>query len=49
MTFSVLDELAARGAEKFSLHERYLNPQMVRMLKTIGFDRDYERADGAYL
>jgi len=49
MTFSVLDELAARGAEKFSLHERYLNPQMVRMLKTIGFDRHYTRAEGAYL
>ena len=49
MSFSVLDELAARGREKFALHERYLNPQMVRMLKTIGFDRHYTRAEGAYL
>jgi ornithine--oxo-acid transaminase len=49
MSFSILDELAARGGEKFSLHDRYLNPQMVRMLKTIGFDRHYARAEGAYL
>jgi len=47
--FSILDELAARRGEKFSLHDRYLNPQMVRMLKTIGFDRHYTRAEGAYL
>jgi ornithine--oxo-acid transaminase len=49
MSFSILDELAARAGEKFTLHERYLNPQMVRMLKTIGFDRHYARAEGAYL
>ena len=33
----------------FALHERYLNPQMVRVLKTIGFDRHYVRAAGPYL
>ncbi|HXN34050.1 MAG TPA: aminotransferase class III-fold pyridoxal phosphate-dependent enzyme, partial [Polyangiaceae bacterium] len=48
-SFSILDELAPRAGEKFALHERYLNPQMVRMLKTIGFDRHYTRAEGAYL
>jgi acetylornithine/succinyldiaminopimelate/putrescine aminotransferase len=26
-----------------------MNPQMPRILRTIGFDRDYVRADGAYL
>ena len=49
MSFSILDELATRGGEKFTLHERYLNPAMVRMLKTIGFDRHYTTAQGAYL
>ena len=35
--------------KSFALHERYLNPQMVRVLKTIGFDRHYVRAEGQYL
>lgn len=41
--------LQQRSKENFSLHDRYLNSQMVRVLKTIGFDRHYVRADGAYL
>lgn len=41
--------LAARAGEKFKLHETHLNAQMVRVLKTIGFDRDYRRAVGPYL
>jgi ornithine--oxo-acid transaminase len=49
MSFAILDQLAARAGEKFALHDRYLNPQMVRVLKTIGFDRHYTRAEGAYL
>jgi ornithine--oxo-acid transaminase len=47
--FDVRALLAARGAEAFALHERYVNPQMPRVLRTIGFDVDYVRADGAYL
>ncbi len=31
------------------MHERYLNPQMPRVLRTIGFDADYVRAEGVYL
>ena len=34
------------GREAFALHERYLNPQMPRVLRTIGFDRDYVRGRG---
>jgi ornithine--oxo-acid transaminase len=45
----ILDALAARAGEKFALHEQYLNPKMVQVLKTIGFDRHYVRAEGAYL
>jgi ornithine--oxo-acid transaminase len=41
--------IAARGNEKFALFERYLNTQLVRVLKTIGFDRDYVSAEGPYL
>ncbi len=46
---SILDMLGARAGEKFTLHERFLNPKMVQVLKTIGFDRHYARAEGAYL
>ena len=49
MTFDIAKELADRAGESFSLHEKYLNPQMVRVLKTIGFDRHYVRAQGPYL
>jgi ornithine--oxo-acid transaminase len=49
MAFDLAHELAARAGESFALHERFLNPQMVRVLKTIGFDRHYVRAEGPYL
>jgi ornithine--oxo-acid transaminase len=41
--------IAGRRAEKFSLFDRYLNSQLVRVLKTIGFDVDYVRGEGPYL
>jgi len=41
--------LASRGGEQFDLHERYANAQLVRVLRTIGFDRDYVRATGPHL
>lgn len=40
--------LAERGGERYELHGRYLNPQLPRMLRTIGFDKTYERAAGPY-
>jgi len=48
-TFDVRALLETRGQEAFALHERYVNPQMPRVLRTIGFDADYVRAEGAYL
>ena len=36
-------------ADRFNLHTRRLNEQMVRVLRTIGFDRDWMRTEGAYL
>ncbi len=47
--FSVADLLAARGREEFDLHARTVNPLFVRILKLIGFDRHWARAEGAYL
>jgi ornithine--oxo-acid transaminase len=41
--------LADRRHEAFALHERYLNPQMPRVLRTLGFDREWVRAEGPYL
>ncbi len=41
--------LHARAAEKFELFETYLNTQLVKALRTVRFDVDYVRGDGAYL
>ena len=49
MKNGILDELQERANEKFALHEKHLNPKMVQVLKTIGFDRHYVRGEGAYL
>ena len=38
-----------RGAEALDLHAQKINPQFVRLLRTIGFDRRWDRAEGAYL
>ncbi|MCC9312482.1 aspartate aminotransferase family protein [Kitasatospora sp. RB6PN24] len=40
--------LAERGGERYELHARYLNPQLPRMLRTIGFDKTYDRAAGPF-
>ncbi len=49
MPYKIVEELRARRLEAYALHERCLNAQFVKVLKTIGFDRSYERAEGAYL
>jgi ornithine--oxo-acid transaminase len=49
MTFSIAELFAQHSTDKFDLHEQYLNNQMVRVLKTIGYDRHYQRAVGQYL
>ncbi|HET6635830.1 MAG TPA: aspartate aminotransferase family protein [Streptomyces sp.] len=46
--FDLTKLLAERGDERYELYTRHLNPQLPRMLHTIGFDRVYERAQGAY-
>jgi len=49
MAFDLADLLATRHGEGYALAEQYLNPQLSRTLHAIGFDRAYERAEGAYL
>jgi ornithine--oxo-acid transaminase len=49
MSFDIADLFAEREAERYALHARYLNEQMVRVLETIGFDRAYRRGAGQYL
>lgn len=49
MSFSIANLLSQHRTDKFDLHEQHLNGQMVRVLKTIGYDRNYQRAVGQYL
>jgi ornithine--oxo-acid transaminase len=49
MTTDLLALLRERSGQQFDLHERYLNGQMTRVLRTLGFDRNYVRARGPYL
>ena len=41
--------LEQRGDEVYGLHETYINSQFVKVLRTIKFDRDFRRGEGAYL
>ncbi|GAA4842615.1 aspartate aminotransferase family protein [Kitasatospora terrestris] len=47
-SFDLAALLTERGPERYELHAKYLNPQLPRMLHTIGFDKYYERAAGPY-
>jgi len=49
MSFDIDSLYAEADADRYALHARYLNEQMVRVLKTIGFDRAYQRGKGQYL
>jgi ornithine--oxo-acid transaminase len=41
--------LDARAGEEYELYARTINPQFMRVLRTIGFDRVWARAEGQYL
>jgi ornithine--oxo-acid transaminase len=47
--FSLGALLDSRRGEDLDLWARTINPQFVRVLRTIGFDRTWARAEGAYL
>ena len=40
---------AERERDRYAMHESHLNEQMVRVLKTIGFDVGFTRGAGQYL
>jgi ornithine--oxo-acid transaminase len=41
--------LESRAGEDYDLYGRTINPQFMRVLRTIGFDRVWARAEGQYL
>ena len=47
--FSVRELLERHSGDELELHARTVNPQFVRMLRAIGFDRRWARAEGAHL
>jgi ornithine--oxo-acid transaminase len=49
MDFDLPALLAAHRGDGYELYGKYLNPQQPKVLHTIGFDKVYERAEGAYL
>ena len=49
MSVDIKQLIAAREVERYQLHASHLNEQMVHVLKTIGFDKRYQRGIGQYL
>ncbi len=46
---TVAEILAGRTGEEMELNQRYLNPQMGRILRTLGFDKTWTGGEGAHL
>src|SRR6516225_7231155 len=49
MANDIADLFAQCERDRFSMHSRHLNEQMVRVLKTIGYDVGFCRGEGQYL
>src|ERR1700726_2535570 len=49
MSLAIKEIIAEREIERYQLHSSHLNEQMVHVLKTIGFDKRYQRGVGQYL
>jgi ornithine--oxo-acid transaminase len=47
--FSIRRLVEENAGGELELHARTINPQFLRMLRTIGFDRRWSRGEGAYL
>ena len=48
-SFDIKKIVAERLGENYELHEKHINPTLVRVFRTIGFDRVYAKAKGQYL
>src|SRR5664280_1843774 len=46
---TVAEILSDRTGEEMALNDRYLNPQMGRILRTLGFDKVWRGGEGAHL
>jgi ornithine--oxo-acid transaminase len=46
---TVREILAERAGEEMALNDRYLNPQLGRIVRTLGFDRRWVGGEGPYL
>lgn len=49
MPLDIKELVTSRLGENYDLHDRYLNQTLVKVQRTIGFDKVYARAEGAYL
>lgn len=49
MPLDIKQLIQTRLGENYELHEKYVNPALVRVLRTIGFDKIYARAEGCHL
>ncbi|HPM42107.1 MAG TPA: aspartate aminotransferase family protein, partial [bacterium] len=49
MTIDIKGLLSAHSGRQHELYSRHVNPQFVRVLRTIGFDRNYVKAEGPIL
>ena len=49
MADNIVDLFAQFERDRFSMHARHLNEQMVRVLKAIGYDVGFCRGEGQYL
>src|SRR5207253_4855755 len=45
----VSEMFVERQAQRSSMHARHLNEQLVRVLKTIGYDVGFQKGQGQYL
>ena len=46
---TIAEILSERAGEEMALNDRYLNPQMGRILRTLGFDKVWAGGEGAHL
>lgn len=49
MPFEIKQLIADRQGENYLLHDQHMNRTLVKVLRTIGFDKVYQRAEGCYL
>jgi len=49
MPLDIKKLVSERLGENYNLHERYVNSTLVKVLRTVGFDKVYAKAKGQYL